>query len=175
MQEAKTTKKKLEWRAFFVYFVLLGLIVLFALGNHVKAMGGNKIAASYSGVRVDRNTILVFMYAGLIMAARLKSGRPEVGAGMELDAVAALHELMSRQTVFCMQHSMNREQKGCSISILDRKKETYVSGKRFSGLSGVCPGKRYRVHACKHAGRADGSRFSLRWKKYESVLCRAVV
>lgn len=66
-------------------------------GNYVKAVGGNKIAATYSGIKVDRITILVFVIAGflaavagLLMAARLKSGRPEVGGGMELDAVAAV-------------------------------------------------------------------------------------
>lgn len=66
-------------------------------GNYVKAVGGNKTAAIYSGVKVDKVTIWVFVLAGfmaaiagLIMAARLKSGRPEVGSGMELDAVAAV-------------------------------------------------------------------------------------
>jgi ribose transport system permease protein len=68
-----------------------------AFGNYVKAAGGNKTAAIYSGVKVDKITIWVFVLAGmmaaiagLIMAARLKSGRPEVGDGMELDAVAAV-------------------------------------------------------------------------------------
>lgn len=66
-------------------------------GNYVKAVGGNKTAAMYSGIKVDRITILVFVIAGflagiagLVMAARLKSGRPEVGSGLELDAVAAV-------------------------------------------------------------------------------------
>ena len=66
-------------------------------GNYVKAVGGNKTAAVYSGVKVEKVTIWVFVIAGfmaaiagLLMAARLKSGRPEVGDGMELDAVAAV-------------------------------------------------------------------------------------
>ena len=66
-------------------------------GNYVKAVGGNITAAIYSGVKADKVTIKVFVLAGvmaaiagLLMAARLKSGRPEVGAGMELDAVAAV-------------------------------------------------------------------------------------
>ncbi len=66
-------------------------------GNYVKAVGGNKTAATYSGIKVDRITILSFVIsgflaavAGLLMAARLKSGRPEVGGGMELDAIAAV-------------------------------------------------------------------------------------
>jgi len=66
-------------------------------GNHVKATGGNRKAALYSGIKIDKIIILVFVLgalmaaiSGLIMAARLKSGRPEVGAGMELDAIAAV-------------------------------------------------------------------------------------
>jgi len=66
-------------------------------GNYVKAVGGNRTAATYSGIKVDRITILSFVIsgflaavAGLLMAARLKGGRPEVGAGMELDAIAAV-------------------------------------------------------------------------------------
>lgn len=81
-----------------VLFVLaIWLYHYTAFGNYVKAVGGNKIAAVYSGVKVDRVTIWVFVLAGfmaaiagLLMAARLKSGRPEVGNGMELDAVAAI-------------------------------------------------------------------------------------
>jgi ribose/xylose/arabinose/galactoside ABC-type transport system permease subunit len=66
-------------------------------GNYVKAVGGNKTAAKYSGINTDKITIMVFVIAGflasvagLLMAARLKGGRPEVGGGMELDAVAAV-------------------------------------------------------------------------------------
>lgn len=86
---------------------ILWTAVLFALaiwlyhyttfGNYVKAVGGNQTAAVYSGVKVEKVTIWVFVLAGfmaaiagLLMAARLKSGRPEVGDGMELDAVAAV-------------------------------------------------------------------------------------
>ena len=65
-------------------------------GNHVKATGGNMTAARFSGVKTDRIIIKVLTLsgflssiAGLIMAARLASGRPEVGSGMELDAIAA--------------------------------------------------------------------------------------
>jgi len=66
-------------------------------GNYVKAVGGNDTAATYSGINIDKIKILTFIIAGflaavagLLMAARLKSGRPEVGSGMELDAVAAV-------------------------------------------------------------------------------------
>ena len=66
-------------------------------GNFVKAVGGNLTAARYSGVNVDRILVLVYMIcgllagvAGLLMNSRLGGARPEIGAGMELDVIAAV-------------------------------------------------------------------------------------
>jgi len=66
-------------------------------GNHVKATGGNIIAAKFSGINTDGIIIKVLTIsgflssiAGLLMTARLAAGRPEVGSGMELDAIAAV-------------------------------------------------------------------------------------
>jgi len=66
-------------------------------GNRVKATGGNAVAAKYSGIKTDKITILAFMItgilsgvAGLMMCSRLGTARPEVGTGMELDAIAAV-------------------------------------------------------------------------------------
>jgi ribose transport system permease protein len=81
-----------------LFFALTFWLYQFTIfGNYVKAVGGNKTAAAFSGVRIERTTIYVFVMAGilsaiagLLMAARLKSGRPEVGNGLELDAVAAV-------------------------------------------------------------------------------------
>ncbi len=68
-----------------------------AFGNYVKATGGNMTAARFSGINTDRVVIQVMMLsgflssiAGLLMAARFAGGRPEVGAGLELDAIAAV-------------------------------------------------------------------------------------
>lgn len=84
------------WTVLFI-FLAFWLYHYTVFGNHVKAVGGNNTAAMYSGIKVNRVTIWVFTIAGvmaaiagLLMAARLKSGRPEVGSGMELDAVAAV-------------------------------------------------------------------------------------
>ena len=79
-------------------FIICGWLYHYTkIGNHVKAVGGNRNAALYSGVKVDKTVIIVFVIcgilaavAGLIMAARLKNGRPEVGEGMELDTIAAV-------------------------------------------------------------------------------------
>jgi ribose transport system permease protein len=86
-----------------VLWVLLFLIITIVLynytvfGNHVKATGGNIVAAKFSGVNTDAVIIKVLMLsgflssiAGLLMTARLAAGRPEVGSGMELDAIAAV-------------------------------------------------------------------------------------
>jgi ribose transport system permease protein len=68
-----------------------------AFGNYVKAVGGNVQSAVFSGINVNKTTMRVFLIAGfmsaiagLIMTARLKSGRPEVGSGMEMDVIAAV-------------------------------------------------------------------------------------
>jgi len=84
-------------------WVILFLVICIILynytifGNHVKATGGNPLAAKFSGINTDSIIIRVFVIsgflsgiAGLIMAARLGAGRPEVGSGMELDAIAAV-------------------------------------------------------------------------------------
>ena len=66
-------------------------------GNHLKAVGGNVVAAKYSGINADGVIIRTLMIsgflsaiAGLLMTARLGAGKPEVGVGMELDAIAAV-------------------------------------------------------------------------------------
>lgn len=66
-------------------------------GNHVKATGGNKEAARFSGINTDRVVVLSFLLvgfctaiAGLIMTSRIGSGRPDIGVGMELDVIAAV-------------------------------------------------------------------------------------
>ena len=80
---------------FFVIAIILYNYTVF--GNYVKATGGNITAARFSGINTDGIIIKVLTLsgflssiAGLLMAARLGAGRPEVGSGMELDAIAAV-------------------------------------------------------------------------------------
>jgi ribose transport system permease protein len=80
-----------------LFIVAFWLYQYNSFGNHVKAIGGNIQSSVFSGINVNKVTIYVFLIAslmsavaGLIMAARLKSGRPEVGSGMEMDAIAAV-------------------------------------------------------------------------------------
>jgi ribose transport system permease protein len=65
-------------------------------GRAIYAIGGNESAARLSGIQVHRVRLLAFILAGLmagvagvLMAARLNSGSPNYGAGMELQAIAA--------------------------------------------------------------------------------------
>jgi ribose transport system permease protein len=66
------------------------------LGRCIYAVGGNPRAAHLSGIDVRRTQFLAFTIAGLmaatgaiLMAARLNSGSPNYGAGLELQAIAA--------------------------------------------------------------------------------------
>ncbi|HVP18386.1 MAG TPA: ABC transporter permease [Spirochaetia bacterium] len=66
------------------------------LGRRMYAVGGNANAARYSGINVKRVVMLSFVLAGvmagfgsILMAARLNSGSPNYGVGMELSAIAA--------------------------------------------------------------------------------------
>lgn len=66
------------------------------LGRYTFAMGSNVEATRLSGVNVDRWQTAVYMLcglfaglAGVIIGARLNSAQPALGAGYELDAIAA--------------------------------------------------------------------------------------
>ena len=66
------------------------------LGRYTFAMGSNVEATRLSGVNVDRWQTAVYMLcglfaglAGVLIGARLNSAQPALGAGYELDAVAA--------------------------------------------------------------------------------------
>jgi ribose transport system permease protein len=65
-------------------------------GRRAYLTGGNAEAATYSGIRVDRVRIVVFMLSGLLAAvsgmmlsSRLSSAQTNAGTGYELDAIAA--------------------------------------------------------------------------------------
>lgn len=67
-----------------------------ALGRAIYAVGGNPNAARLSGIDVRLTQLAAFLVAGLtaaigavLMTARLNSGSPNYGVGMELSAIAA--------------------------------------------------------------------------------------
>ncbi|MCB1329192.1 MAG: ABC transporter permease [Maritimibacter sp.] len=66
------------------------------LGREIYAVGGNESAARLSGINVARVRLIAFIFAGLtaafgavLLAARLNSGSPNYGAGLELQVIAA--------------------------------------------------------------------------------------
>lgn len=65
-------------------------------GKNIYAIGGNISAAKVSGIKVDRNLIMIYAYAGflaglagLMLSARVNTGQPGMGVSYELDAIAA--------------------------------------------------------------------------------------
>jgi ribose transport system permease protein len=85
----------------FLYMLILYAITAIFLkytrsGRAIYAIGGNESAAHLSGIHVNRTRLLAFVLAGLaaaiagvLMAARLNSGSPNYGVGLELAAIAA--------------------------------------------------------------------------------------
>lgn len=61
------------------------------IGRYTFALGSNEEATRLSGVNVDKWKIIIYMLAGvftgvagIIMASRLNSAQPALGAGYEL-------------------------------------------------------------------------------------------
>jgi rhamnose transport system permease protein len=77
------------------------LAVVFALllhrttfGRYLYAIGNNEEASRYAGVPVDRAKIIIYMLsglmaavAGIVLAARFGSTRPDIGTGLELTVI----------------------------------------------------------------------------------------
>ncbi|MBK5237723.1 MAG: ABC transporter permease [Actinomycetales bacterium] len=79
-------------------FIVLGLLMKYSsFGLRVYAVGGNRVAAEVAGVNAKRVLISVYVISGflagasgVILASRVISGPPNLGAGYELDAIAAV-------------------------------------------------------------------------------------
>jgi D-xylose transport system permease protein len=83
--------------------LLLGLAALFSgvahhtrFGRHLYAIGGNREAAFYSGISIEKHIIGVFTVmgflsavAGIVLTARVGAATSDAGRIMELDAIAA--------------------------------------------------------------------------------------
>jgi len=84
------------------YYVLVLYVMTYvflrhtSIGRAIYAVGGNESAARLSGIQVNRIRMVAFVLAGftasisgLLIAARLNSGSPNYGVGLELQAIAA--------------------------------------------------------------------------------------
>ncbi|MFN8453387.1 MAG: ABC transporter permease [Anaerolineae bacterium] len=82
----------------FGVFALIFALVLHrtTFGRFLYAIGSNEQACRYSGINVDRLKLIIFTLsgfmaalAGLVLAARFGSTRPDIGLGLELDVITA--------------------------------------------------------------------------------------
>lgn len=67
------------------------------MGRYIYAVGGNALAAKYSGINVAKVKFFVHSFsgimaglAGVVLASRMYSGQPTAGEGAEMDAIAAV-------------------------------------------------------------------------------------
>lgn len=81
-----------------IAIVILGVYMLTSttFGSKVRAIGGNELAASLSGINVKKYKVFVYSLAGLfsgiagiIMVGRLNAGNPNSGMNFDMDSIAA--------------------------------------------------------------------------------------
>lgn len=67
------------------------------LGRHMYAIGGNAKAAQFAGIDMKRVRVIIYAIsgtlsalAGLVLTSRNTSMQPNLGTGMEMDAIAAV-------------------------------------------------------------------------------------
>jgi len=85
-----------------IYIIVMTIIVALVLyrtkfGRHIIATGGNVVAAKVSGVNTDKVKLITFILMGVFVAiasviitGRISVAMPNVGEGMEMDAIAAV-------------------------------------------------------------------------------------
>ncbi len=80
-----------------IFIASLLIINRTKMGRYIYAVGGNNLAATYSGINVSTVKFFVYTYsgimaglAGIILASRMYSGQPTAGEGAEMDAIAAV-------------------------------------------------------------------------------------
>jgi len=83
--------------AIVTYLVFHTLLYHTRFGTYIFALGGNREALKYAGLSPTRLLIVVYAiggamagFAGLLMTARMNSGHPTAGLGLEFDAIAAV-------------------------------------------------------------------------------------
>lgn len=85
------------WIAVIGFAILVVVVRRTTFGVRIYAVGGNPVAAEIAGIRVK--SVLFSVYAisgllaglsGILLSSRVQSGAPTLGAGYELDAIAAV-------------------------------------------------------------------------------------
>jgi ribose transport system permease protein len=79
-----------------VYVIAWVILKFTMLGRIAYGLGGNEEAVHLSGISVRKYRLILYTVsgfcaalAGVVIASRLSSGQPNVGEGVELDAIAA--------------------------------------------------------------------------------------
>lgn len=83
---------------FLAAIILFGAILRFTtFGRYAYAIGGNVEAAKLSGIKVAQVQLTAYLLSGLLsgiagvlFVAQYRQGKPDAGAGLELDAIAAV-------------------------------------------------------------------------------------
>lgn len=82
--------------AIVIFIVFTFILNKTILGREIYALGGNIEAARLAGIKTQKNLIIIYSFSGFLaalsgvmVAARLASGTPQVANGGELDAIAA--------------------------------------------------------------------------------------
>jgi simple sugar transport system permease protein len=83
---------------FLAAIVFFGAVLRFTtFGRYVYAIGGNAEAAKLSGIKVAHVQFAAYLISGLLagvagvlFVAQYRQGKPDAGAGLELDAIAAV-------------------------------------------------------------------------------------
>ncbi|MCA9951088.1 MAG: ABC transporter permease [Anaerolineales bacterium] len=83
---------------FIIAAIIFGLILhKMSFGRYLYVIGNNEDAGFYSGINVARTKLIIFMLsgfmsalAGIVLAARFGSTRPDIGTGLELAVITAV-------------------------------------------------------------------------------------
>ena len=85
------------WTMFIVFFLCVIFLNRTRIGRHIYAVGGNSMAAKFSGISTAKVKFTVFAIsgtlaglAGVTIASRLYSGTCTSGNAAEMDAIAAV-------------------------------------------------------------------------------------
>ncbi len=80
-----------------VFAVAIVVLRSTTFGRYVYATGGNRRAAAFSGIDINRVRVLVYVVSGLlaglagvVLTGRLATADPQAGVGYELDSIAAV-------------------------------------------------------------------------------------
>lgn len=81
-----------------IVFILAYVVLKFTIfGRTVYAIGGNEVASRLAAIKVRKNQMIIYLFAGLaavlgslILTSQLAAGAPQASTGIELSVIAAV-------------------------------------------------------------------------------------